>query len=394
MRKQIVLISKEVVLPEYFEVYGGKYWKTPNINELAKKGTIFNRHYTSAPSTAMAFTAMLTGVEPYLTNRSDYTQVEEFKQTKNIFNLFEEIGYKTHVLWSTNYKDIRFKYTRCYGENTVFHDQVKFNQSVGVHIPFKDAKLERSDETLDKTYKYILSVIDEACKDEKMYMWIHLPHVLEGRIGYGDDIDYVDKIVGYLREKVGDESIYVSADHGHLNLSKGKSTYGFDVYEKAIRIPLITPRIGGLTEVDFPTSNSQLIDIIFRNKLEKREIVISDSAYYAQPFRKIALIKGKYKLIYNKLKGNFEFYDVVWDPVEENNILEELKIDKDRQRKVVRDQIYFYPFKEEALESYQVLLKKFNEIWKTASFYTEKKNFIIRKLKNFKAKLRRLGLVK
>ena len=33
---------------------------TPNIDELAKKGTVFNRHYTAAASTAMAFTSMAT----------------------------------------------------------------------------------------------------------------------------------------------------------------------------------------------------------------------------------------------------------------------------------------------------------------------------------------------
>ena len=62
MKDKIILVSKDVFMRGYLPVYGNTYWKTPNIDELAKKGTVFLKHYTAAPSTAMSFTSMFTGL--------------------------------------------------------------------------------------------------------------------------------------------------------------------------------------------------------------------------------------------------------------------------------------------------------------------------------------------
>ena len=63
MRHNILLLTKDAFCKEYLPLYGNKIWagKTPNIDELAAKGMVFNRHYTAAPSTVMAFRAMSTG---------------------------------------------------------------------------------------------------------------------------------------------------------------------------------------------------------------------------------------------------------------------------------------------------------------------------------------------
>ena len=36
---------------------------------------------------------------------------------------------------------------------------------------------------------------------------------------------------------------FIAADHGNMNGMKGKISYGHDVYETAVNIPLIAPRI-------------------------------------------------------------------------------------------------------------------------------------------------------
>ena len=38
-----VLITKDALRKDYLPSYGNKFWKTPNIDELASKGTIFNK---------------------------------------------------------------------------------------------------------------------------------------------------------------------------------------------------------------------------------------------------------------------------------------------------------------------------------------------------------------
>jgi hypothetical protein len=373
MKKRIVLLSKEVLLPEYIGVYGGKYWLTPNIDELANKGTIFQRHYTAAPSTAMAFTSMHTGIYPYQTDRKDYVQVDDDLGVISIFQHLESLSYETHVIWSTNYGEIKDKYTRTYGLGTIFHDDFKFNQSVGVHLNFSDNIINRNEEKADISVNYVINEIKKLNHIERLFLWIHLPHVMDGRISYGDDIDLVDRIVGQLRESFGDDSIYITGDHGHMNMSKMKTTYGFDVYENAIKVPLITPKINNQSIVNYPTSHVQLFDFIVKNEITKLDYIVVDTAYYAQPFRKIALISGDYKLIYNKQSKDFEFYDVVWDTCESNNLLKETIYDFDRQRKVRIDQVYFYPHREQSLMMYKYLYSEFFEHLEGGTFFSREK---------------------
>lgn len=67
--KRKILITKDVLRTDYLFCYGSKLWKTPNIDELASKGTIFNRQYTVGTSTAMSLTSLFTGKYSFETNR-------------------------------------------------------------------------------------------------------------------------------------------------------------------------------------------------------------------------------------------------------------------------------------------------------------------------------------
>lgn len=391
----IVLVSKDAMLPDYLPQYGNKYWKTPNIDDLAEKGTVFNQHYTAAPSTAMAFTSMFTGLFPYQLDRKDYTEVEEYNQGTTLFDEMYERGYECHLLWSSNYIKMADRFSKCYGKHTIRHEDMKFNQSVGVHMPRDEQRnnLVPDDEKSKEVMEYLVSVLDSIDTSHPIFLWVHLPHVLLGRCGYGQDIDLFDEFIGEIRKRFGDEGIYITADHGNMNGYKGKTTYGFDVNQPAIKIPLIAPRLEGKESIDFPTSNAQLMDIILNNRVEKQEFIISDTQYYAQPYRKIAIIRGKYKYIYNKFEKNEELYDLDFDPNENINLLDKLLYDTDRNRYVNVSQVIFYPWMDEAMENYQHIKEFFDSIWKTADKATETKNYIIRKLKNFKALIKRnLGI--
>jgi len=393
--KHVILISKDAQITGYYPTYGNQYWKTPNIDELASKGTVFNKHYTAAPSTAMAFTSMFTGLYPYQLDRADYTEVKEYNQGTTLFDEMYESGYECHLLWSSNYVYMADKYSKCYGKHTIRHEEMKFNQSVGVHMPRdkQQNNLTQNPEEVKKTMDYLVTVLDSIDRSHPVFLWVHLPHVILGRCGYGQDIDLFDEFVGEVRKRFGDDGIFVTADHGNMNGYMGKTTYGFDVNEPAIKIPLITPRLEDKQFIDFPTSNAQLMDIILTRKVKPQEFVVSDTQYYAQPYRKTAIIYGRYKYIYNKFDHTEELYDIEYDPNENINLLTKLLYDTDRNRMVNAQQVVFYPYREEAFMAYEKIREYFVSIWKTADAWTEKKNYIIRKLKNFKASIKRnLGI--
>lgn len=391
--KHKVIISKDILIPAYLPVYGNRYWATPHIDELASKGTIFLRHYSCAPSTAMAMTGMFTGKFPYELERKDYSVVQDYDGT-TLFDYMYEKGYSCHLMWSHNYIVMAERYSKCFGKHTIHHEDRKLNQSVGVHMP-RDLSvndLQPNKQLERETMSYLKDEIESIDTTKPVFLWVHLPHVLLGRTGYGQDIDLFDEFVGYVRRKFGDW-IIITADHGNMNGARGKTTYGFDVYEQAARIPMITPRLQDLEIINFPTSNIQLSDIVLKEEIPKLEFVICDSQYYAQPYRKTAIIHGKFKFIYNKLNKLEELYDLDYDPMEQVNLLKNLLHDDDRGRYVNVKQVYFYPYWDEAMSEYTFIKQFFDKIWKTASKHEEQKNFIIRKLKNYKAAIKRnIGL--
>lgn len=378
----IIFITKDAMNKHILPTYGNLYWKTPNIDELAKKGTIFNRHYTAAGSTAMAFTSMAIENYCYTTNRRVYAN-EEKMNGKTIFDKLYNEGYECHILWDDSYTKFADSHFRCEGIYTQIHSLQNIKQQPSKHIKgvFDDISLNE-DETqiaLDIIYKELITIKKNSKK--KIFIWLHLPHVMRGRQGYGSDIDVYDKVIGIARELFSDEDIFMSADHGHMNGWKNKYHYGYDVNEEVICIPLIAPLINNVKEINFPTSTIQMFDILYKRKIEPLEYVMSETAYYAQPKRKIAIIKGKYKYCYDKENDKEFLYDLEFDKEENHNLVYPEFYDTDRFLWYSTVQCFFYPFWKQAHVELEKFRKIKKEMWKNGTKLEEIKNKLIHRIK-------------
>lgn len=367
-----ILITKDAVNRSYLPVYGNTYWKTPNIDELAEKGTVFYRHYTGAPSTNMANMCMFTGQYSYESDMKDYVISNMAFTGDTLFDKAAKLGYKSHIIWNESwFQSKTIEFYNCYGRDTVFHSLPGLKQGVGAHY-FHKVFLQENKEVTEQVYRTIEKEISSIVQsDEKVFVWIHIPHVINGRTGYGQDIDAFDDIVGIIRKYFSDSSIYISSDHGNMNGVKGKLCYGFDVYEPAIIIPLITPRLGEKKRIDELTCNTDLFSIIFEDQIPAREYVYSDTAFYAQPNRKFAVISRRFKYIYNKLHDTEELYDLEIDPHEDCNIIRDYIYDKDRRVITPLRELYFYPYWDMAREAEVLLREKKNEIWRKGTIWDE-----------------------
>ena len=390
MNKIIFLLTKDCMAKEALPIYGNKIFNTPNIMELAKKGTVFNKHYTTAASTSMAMSSLLTGKYPYeFKNRKIYEPVDA-NEFKSVFDILQENGYICHLIWDETWMDMAWKYVREFGDDnkTIIHN-LDIAQPAGSHKKKDiDKKLTRNDTLLNETLDKIYKELENIDTTNPTFIWMHLPHILKGRISYMDDMEDFDKIVGFIRKMYGDENIYITTDHGHMNMHKGLVGYGFHVYEPIVSIPLITPKIDNLSEVEYMTNHLDLMDIILNNRINKRDYTIVDTAYYMQPHRKTAIIKERFKYIYNKEDNSEELYDLMYDPEENYNILKEVYYDTDRNSLVRYDELYYYPYKEEALKEYKELKKIFNSFYKRG---TKKQESIIKmrkKIGNVKRKMK------
>ena len=385
--KNLILISKDILMKDYLPPYGNKDYVTPNISELASKGTIFNRHYTAAPSTAMAFTSMFTGKYAYQTDRKKYTEVEEYKGI-TLFDKLHDAGYEIHALWDQRYVYLAKKFSKCYGSHTIFHDVDWLTMDIPPHIKGQYDDLtyrpQYTEKLLQEMHKFLETVVGSK---NNVFLWIHFPHVLAGRNTYGSDIDVFDTIVGYCREFFDDDSFFITADHGHMNGTHGKYGYGFDVYEKAINIPLIAPMINGSKTIDFPTSNTQLDEIILKRSVTQLPCVLSETAYYEQPHRKIAIIKNNFKYIFEKQTGKRFIYDLSWDPNENVSFAYPEIYDPDRKREFAISQRVYYRNWEEALATLEELENIKKSIWKDPAWYIDIYEKCKARIKLFGAKI-------
>lgn len=363
-KKSILLLTKDAQCKSYYPIYGNKYWKgkMPNLEELASKGTIFNRFYTAAPSSNMSYLSMFTMKYPYMHDIKKYVYLIKDYTGKTLFDLMKERGFVNHIIWDDAW-DPDIKYTRCYGDS-IIHSIHDLRQGVGCHYHHA-SPLIPNDEIAERTLENFISTVDSiASSDEMIFLWCHLPHVLNGRVGYGGDMDLYDKYIGVFRKYFTDDNIFISADHGNMNGHKGKVCYGFDVYESSINIPLITPRINDLEICNENISNIDLHKIILNRDIPKREIIISDSAYYAQPKRKTAFLLDNFVYIFNKATNEEELYDLEWDPYEEFSLISDVVYDSDRNTISLSSEYYFYPKWEQLPAIRNRMRAEKNKIWR------------------------------
>ena len=361
-----VLISKDAMCTDYLPIYGNKRWNTPNIDKIANTGTVFRDHYTAAPSTVMSFFSMVTGTYAHETKYEMYEKVHDIYEGETFFTKLKKMGFKCHYLFDEMWEGLT-DYYDCYRGDIEFHSLKKFRQGVGAHYSH-DGFLKPDKMKEDYAFKMVKKAVEEILSsDENVFLWVHFPHVIYGRVSYGDDIELFDKYIGMIMQYVPDNSIAITADHGNMNGHKGKICYGYDVYQPAIRIPLITPRINGLREYNGRTSNVDLFSILFENRIPKRKFCYSDSAYCAQGHRKLAILYDHYKYIYNKKTKVEELYDLEFDPTEEFSLIEDYVYDQDRKVNAPSRELYYYPNWDELDDIRKIMRNEKKQIWKDGS---------------------------
>ena len=344
MRKNsILLLTKDAMCVDYLPCYGNRYWKgkTPNLDALVEKGTLYTRYYTVAPSSNMSYLAMCTGKFPYELGISNYVHLEKDYEALTLFDRAYEFGYSCHILWDETWMaDVA--YARCYGKHTVFHPIKDLGKGVGSYFKHEGFLVPDEDEVQRSLQKLREELDQIAASDESIFLWIHLPHDINGRVSFGGDIYVYDEMIGILREYFSDDYIYISADHGNMNGHEGVLGYGFHCRENEIRIPLISPRKGGLAVCDELMCNVDTYDLIFGSEIPVREHVFSDTKYYAQPNRILAIIKGKYKYLYYKDNGTEELFDLFWDPKEQFSLISDMHHDIARNADYPAREHFFY----------------------------------------------------
>jgi hypothetical protein len=209
---------------------------------------------------------------------------------------------------------------------------------------------------------------------------MHFPHALLPAKSYEEDIAVFDQLLGTIDSEFSAD-LFITADHGQSRGEKGEHSYGFSVYEGSAQIPLITPRLSRGERVEFPVGARQLASIIIRRDVEQEKFIYCDTQYYKQLDRVFMIRSDNYKYIYNKRGNTEELYDLTFDPDEHINLLKRYYYCPHRRIHYPYEELFWYPFWEQA-ERYFITLKAEKErIWRTGSFINKVIEFL-REVKN------------
>lgn len=110
------------------------------------------------------------------------------------------------------------------------------------------------------------------------------------------------------------------------------------------------------------------MEIILNHSIHETPYLYSDTQYYLQPNRKLAVIEKNYKYIYNRKNKTEELYDLCWDPSENVNLLVDRYYDRNRFDRRYLEKMCYYPYWENAEEAYAELKKEKERIWRNGNW--------------------------
>lgn len=370
--KHIILISKDMLPARDLPVYGNGSRQTPNLDRLAATGTVFRRAVSPCPSSAMTYSCVMVGRQPYELASDSLDSWQDVHNGASIFAAFAAQGYRTAVVWD-KYWTLKGRHhaLRIYDRNTVFHNLDIYHE-IGIHRHGN----HHAPRVPAASTPQPLDQINEALKQVRgqsgdTFTWLHCPHILAGHSAIGADLEYFDRIVGEVMDLYDREQIFFFSDHGHMDFHGGELLYGKPMNQHVLHVPLITPflpAVGSISDQVF--SSVRLKELV----LEKRAVF--DSFAYSinqlphQPNRVLTIVEGRFKYWYLKKYRAEALYDLDFDPLEQRNLLLKDVYSRAKKRTIAMHQAIHYERWGEAEQAYVRLRAERERVWNDPGFWT------------------------
>jgi arylsulfatase A-like enzyme/Flp pilus assembly protein TadD len=241
----VILISIDTLRADHLGAYGYRKSITPNLDQLAKEGTLFENVYTPVPLTLPAHTSMLTGEYPSKHGVRDNGEA----LADSVPTLAEQLhtaGVHTAAFIGAFVLDRRFGLARGFDDY--------WGQFQLYRYPGKDPGTIqiRGDQVEAASEEWLT-----AHRADRFFAFIHfydlhgpylLPEPWHSRFAtspYDGELAFTDDLIGRLwaaLRKLGladHTALLVTADHGEGLGEHGERHHGFFLYNSTIHVPLI-----------------------------------------------------------------------------------------------------------------------------------------------------------
>ncbi len=258
-KPSFLLLTLDTWRWDYIGISGSGKVKTPNLDEIARKGFYVPETLTPCPLTTPAHATILTGLNPLSHGVLDCTGYKLKENIKTIAEIFRENGYETAAFISSETLNKRFGLDK--GFDLYDDSDIKRRGENDWLSGTRDGAI-----TTDHVLKYIKN------NSSPLFLWVHYfdMHVpykkrekyypIYPKNPYAAQVAFVDEQVGIILKKINEDKkrkwrIIIVGDHGEGLGEKGEYGHGYTLYNSTLHIPLIIyPKLKGVSNISMPIS--------------------------------------------------------------------------------------------------------------------------------------------
>ena len=255
----ILLVTIDTTRADHLGAYGYKRPTSPNLDTVARDGTVFEAGWAHAPSTRYSMPAILTGRLPldvyYDTSIEGWPGL--LPKATTIAEALAPLGFVTGAITNYWYFDRARKMDQGFAEYD--NENARLHNAVAGAGP-EQTKGSSAREQTDKAIAFV-----DRHAGQRWFLWVHYydphyayePHAgipsfgVDRQAMYDGEIRYTDQQIGRLLDKLRAGGLYdktivvVTGDHGEGFGEHEIDLHGYHLYSPQTKVPFIV-RVPGL----------------------------------------------------------------------------------------------------------------------------------------------------
>jgi len=379
----IIFITIDTCRADFIGCYGFANDITPHIDEAAREGVLFENVLTVVPITLPSHSSIFTGLYPLRHKVRDNGSYRLSDKFMTLAEILQQHGYRCAASVGAFVMERRFGLIQGFDD---YYDQFTTNDADGGSrgqswMGFKVKQFERP------AAKVNSDAIEWLKKNhsQPFFLWLHYfdphasyspPEPYKSRFKnnpYAGEINYVDAMIGnlyaYLRANQLWENtlLVITSDHGELLGEHGVMGHGQNLFQPALKIPLILRWPGYVpggkriklqcSTIDIMPTVLELLNIrldqsidgtslvkYFKGKKSPRTI-FAETLYPERLYDKkgegfFGVMEDNWKVIIHRTRNEAQIYNHKTDPQEAKPLsLDNLKDLKPKEMKVINDRL-------------------------------------------------------
>ena len=245
-RPNVVLVTIDTLRADRLGCYGNSKIETPNLDGIARSGTLFENAVSQSPLTPPSHASMFTSMYPPVHKVRDTGGFILQPENTTLAEVMQQQGWATAAFVGSSVLSGRFGFSQGFA---TYDDQMSRPRGGGMASEYPE---RRAGEVVDRALNWLSSH-----SGKPFFLWVHLfdPHTpydppapfrekYKGR-PYDGEVAYTDQELGRLLDGIAKKSpsestlIAVLADHGESLSEHGEFTHGVFLYDSTLRIPFL-----------------------------------------------------------------------------------------------------------------------------------------------------------